>query len=83
MKEERFKNKSEAASEVLAWVNRSRKLEEKKNAEKEKALQLSKIFEEQVVFYPHFLVYFSLFPFSLSNILLICVVACGFYDSNN
>ncbi|GLT57012.1 hypothetical protein SLA2020_300190 [Shorea laevis] len=47
MKEERLKNKSEPVSEVLAWVSRSRKLEEKKNAEKEKALQLSKIFEEQ------------------------------------
>lgn len=46
MKEERLK-KSEGASEVLAWVNRSRKLEEKRNAEREKALQLSKIFEEQ------------------------------------
>lgn len=49
MKEERLK-KSEGASEVLSWVNRSRKLEEKRNAEREKALQLSKIFEEQVSF---------------------------------
>lgn len=47
-KEERLKKKSEDIPEVLAWVNRSRKLEEKRNAEKEKALQLSKIFEEQV-----------------------------------
>ncbi|KAL6213113.1 hypothetical protein ACLB2K_012560 [Fragaria x ananassa] len=46
-KEERLKKKSEDIPEVLAWVNRSRKLEEKRNAEKEKALQLSKIFEEQ------------------------------------
>uniref|UniRef100_A0A5B6YXX9 Putative SART-1 family protein DOT2 n=1 Tax=Davidia involucrata TaxID=16924 RepID=A0A5B6YXX9_DAVIN len=46
MKEERRK-KSEAIPEVLQWVNRSRKLEEKKNTEKERALQLSKIFEEQ------------------------------------
>ncbi|KAK9992978.1 hypothetical protein SO802_022681 [Lithocarpus litseifolius] len=30
-----------------SWVSRSRKLEEKRNAGKEKALQLSKIFEEQ------------------------------------
>lgn len=43
-----MKKKTDEVSEVLAWVNRSRKLEEKKNAEKEKALQLSKIFEEQV-----------------------------------
>ena len=48
MREERLKKKTDEVSEVLAWVNRSRKLEEKKNAEKEKALQLSKIFEEQV-----------------------------------
>ncbi|MCD7456603.1 ESCRT II complex subunit Dot2 [Datura stramonium] len=47
MKEERLKKKSEGASEVLAWVNKSRKIEEIRNAEKEKALQLSKIFEEQ------------------------------------
>ncbi|KAH7573656.1 hypothetical protein JRO89_XS03G0187700 [Xanthoceras sorbifolium] len=46
MKEERLKKKSESVSEVLSWVSKSRKLEEK-NAEKEKALQLSKIFEEQ------------------------------------
>ncbi|XP_012077380.1 SART-1 family protein DOT2 isoform X2 [Jatropha curcas] len=47
MKEERLKKNSEPGDEVLAWVNRSRKLEEKKNAEKQKAKQLSKIFEEQ------------------------------------
>ncbi|XP_051130994.1 SART-1 family protein DOT2 isoform X2 [Andrographis paniculata] len=47
MKEERLKKSAEGASEVLSWVNRSRQLEEKMNAEKEKALQLSKIFEEQ------------------------------------
>ncbi|KAG8376347.1 hypothetical protein BUALT_Bualt09G0053700 [Buddleja alternifolia] len=47
MKEERLMKSSEGASEVLSWVNRSRKLEEKRNAEKDKALQLSKIFEEQ------------------------------------
>lgn len=47
MKEERLKKKSEGASEVLAWVSKSRKIEEIRNAEKEKALQLSKIFEEQ------------------------------------
>ncbi|OVA18137.1 SART-1 protein [Macleaya cordata] len=47
MKEERLKKKSESVSEVLAWVNKSRKLEDKINAEKEKALHLSKVFEEQ------------------------------------
>ncbi|GFP79404.1 sart-1 family protein dot2 [Phtheirospermum japonicum] len=46
IREERLKS-SEGASDVLSWVNRSRKLEEKRNAEKEKALQLSKVFEEQ------------------------------------
>ncbi|XP_010256356.1 PREDICTED: SART-1 family protein DOT2 [Nelumbo nucifera] len=47
MREERSKKKSEGVSEVLSWVNKSRKLEEKRNAEKQKALQLSKVFEEQ------------------------------------
>ncbi|KAK4478925.1 hypothetical protein RD792_014432 [Penstemon davidsonii] len=47
MREERLKKPSEGVSEVLSWVNRSRKLEEKRNSEKQKALQLSKIFEEQ------------------------------------
>ncbi|KAM7522967.1 hypothetical protein LguiA_012869 [Lonicera macranthoides] len=47
VKEERLKKKSEGDSEVLAWVSKSRKLEEKRNVEKEKALQLSKVFEEQ------------------------------------
>ncbi|KAI4331481.1 hypothetical protein MLD38_029669 [Melastoma candidum] len=48
-KEERLKKKPEVegVSEVLAWVGRSRKLEEKKISEKEKALQRSKLFEEQ------------------------------------
>ncbi|KZV31565.1 hypothetical protein F511_07416 [Dorcoceras hygrometricum] len=47
MREERLNKPSEGASEVLSWVNRSRKLEEKRTSEKERALQLSKIFEEQ------------------------------------
>ncbi|XP_021891427.1 SART-1 family protein DOT2 isoform X2 [Carica papaya] len=47
MRHERPTNKSQGVSEVLAWVNRSRKLEDKRYAEKERALQLSKIFEEQ------------------------------------
>lgn len=48
-KEERLKRQPEpeGASEILAWVNRSRKLEQKRNAEKEKVLRLSKVFEEQ------------------------------------
>ncbi|KAI3696759.1 hypothetical protein L6452_29290 [Arctium lappa] len=47
MKEERLRKKSEGASDVLSWVSKSRKLEDKRNAEKEKALQLSKMLEEQ------------------------------------
>ncbi|KAE8692238.1 U4/U6.U5 tri-snRNP-associated protein 1 isoform 3 [Hibiscus syriacus] len=47
MKEERLKKKSEGISEISAWVSKNRKIEEKMNAEKEKALQLSKNFEEQ------------------------------------
>ncbi|CAI9099132.1 OLC1v1035903C1 [Oldenlandia corymbosa var. corymbosa] len=47
MREERLNKKSEGASEVLSWIAKSRKIEEKRNAEREKALQLSKIFEEQ------------------------------------
>ncbi|KAI3827549.1 hypothetical protein L1987_01626 [Smallanthus sonchifolius] len=47
MKEERLKKKSEEASDVLSWVTKSRKLGEKRNVEKEKALYLSKVFEEQ------------------------------------
>ncbi|TKY68497.1 SART-1 family protein DOT2 [Spatholobus suberectus] len=41
MKEARTKKQTEADSEISAWVNKSRKLE------KERAMQLSKIFEEQ------------------------------------
>ncbi|XP_010926911.1 SART-1 family protein DOT2 [Elaeis guineensis] len=47
MKEERLKRKPDGASEISSWVNKSRKLEEKRNAEKEKALRLSKALEEQ------------------------------------
>ncbi|KAB1214290.1 U4/U6.U5 tri-snRNP-associated protein 1 [Morella rubra] len=46
-REERLNKKSEGVSEILSWVSRSRKLEEKRIAEKEKALHLSKVFEEQ------------------------------------
>ncbi|CAJ2628796.1 unnamed protein product [Trifolium pratense] len=41
MKETRTKKQSEAASEISSWVNKSRKIE------KQRVLQLSKIFEEQ------------------------------------
>ncbi|RZC72129.1 hypothetical protein C5167_035298 [Papaver somniferum] len=47
MKKERLEKKSESVSEVLSWVTKSRKLEVKKVSEKEKALQLKKVFEEQ------------------------------------
>ncbi|KAF8102963.1 hypothetical protein N665_0189s0017 [Sinapis alba] len=46
MREER-KKKAEEASDALSWVARSRKIEEKRNAEKQRAHQLSRIFEEQ------------------------------------
>ncbi|KAL1213043.1 SART-1 family protein DOT2 [Cardamine amara subsp. amara] len=46
MREER-KKKVEDASDALSWVARSRKIEEKRNAEKQRAQQLSRIFEEQ------------------------------------
>lgn len=48
MKEERLKKTSEGSDDILSWVNKSRKIEEKRNAEKERALQLSRVFEEQV-----------------------------------
>ena len=60
MKEERSKKRTEDVSEVLSWVNRSRKLQEKKNVVKERALQLSKKFEEQV-------------NLSSSNLFLLCI----------
>ncbi|KAH6825411.1 SART-1 family [Perilla frutescens var. hirtella] len=47
MREQRLMKSSEGAPEILSWVSRSRKIEEKRIAEKEKALQLSRIFEEQ------------------------------------
>ncbi|KAL9223937.1 hypothetical protein vseg_000020 [Gypsophila vaccaria] len=47
MKEERLKRKSEGASEIMSWVNKSRKLEEKINFDRQKAKQRSKIFDEQ------------------------------------
>ncbi|KAH7678895.1 U4/U6.U5 tri-snRNP-associated protein 1 [Dioscorea alata] len=47
MREERHKRKSDGSSEISAWVSKSRKLEENRNAEKEKAVRLSKILDEQ------------------------------------
>ncbi|CAH8271325.1 unnamed protein product [Arabidopsis lyrata] len=49
MREERKKKVEDAsdASDALSWVARSRKIEEKRNAEKQRAQQLSRIFEEQ------------------------------------
>ncbi|KAL6843924.1 hypothetical protein ACP4OV_026495 [Aristida adscensionis] len=54
-KEERLKEKKEGgilddnddASEILSWVGKSRKLEEKRQAEREKALRLARALEEQ------------------------------------
>ncbi|KAI3837407.1 hypothetical protein MKW92_002554, partial [Papaver armeniacum] len=40
--EQRLKRKSESVSEVLSWVHKSRKLEERRYSEKEKAVQLEK-----------------------------------------
>ncbi|KAH9624426.1 hypothetical protein KSS87_003445 [Heliosperma pusillum] len=47
MKEERMKRKSDGASEILSWVNKSRKLEDKIQFERQKAKQRSKILNEQ------------------------------------
>nr|GFA73721.1 SART-1 family protein DOT2 [Tanacetum cinerariifolium] len=47
MKKERLKRKSDNASDVVLWVGKSQKLEDKRNAEKEKALHFLKMFEEQ------------------------------------
>ena len=46
--EEKVKTKSEGGSEILSWVNKSRKIEEHKSVEREKVARLAKIFEEQV-----------------------------------
>lgn len=66
MREER-KKKAEDASDALSWVARSRKIEEKRNAEKQRVQQLSRIFEEQV--FPPFLGNIVFFLF-LHNFLL-------------
>ena len=47
MKEERLK-KSSGDSEILSWVSKSRKLEVKRDIEREKATRFMKALEEQV-----------------------------------
>ncbi|PKA48641.1 hypothetical protein AXF42_Ash021050 [Apostasia shenzhenica] len=47
IKEDRLKKSSEGASEILSWVNKSRKLEEKRIAEKENIVALSRMLDEQ------------------------------------
>jgi len=67
MREER-KKKAEDASDALSWVARSRKIEEKRNAEKQRAQQLSRIFEEQVL--PPFLEHLISFYFFITSFYL-------------
>ena len=57
MKESRTKKQPEGDSEISAWVSKSRKLEKKR------ALQLSKIFEEQV--FPPFMLYLYFMIFKI------------------
>ncbi|KAK8946267.1 hypothetical protein KSP40_PGU006729 [Platanthera guangdongensis] len=47
IRDERMNGNSEAVSEVLSWVNKSRKLEEKRNSENEKAIALARKLDEQ------------------------------------
>lgn len=49
MKQERLKKKASGESEILSWVNKSRKLEDKRTVEKQKASRLMKALEEQVM----------------------------------
>ena len=48
IREEKVKKNSEGESEILSWVNKSRKIEEHKSVEREKVAHLAKTFEEQV-----------------------------------
>ena len=41
-----MKKNSEGGSEILSWVNKSRKIEEHKGVEREKVARLAKIFKE-------------------------------------
>lgn len=73
MREERKKKVEDAsdasdASDALSWVARSRKIEEKRNAEKQRAQQLSRIFEEQVL--PPFLGHIVSFYFFITSFYL-------------
>ena len=68
MKEERLKKTSDGASDVFSWVSKSRKLEEKKKAEREKALHFSKMFEERVSF-----ILLTCFPLWINVICLSCI----------
>ena len=47
----------DGASEILSWVGKSRKLDEKRQAEKEKALRLARALEEQVTIAKYFWIY--------------------------
>jgi len=43
-----MKKRVDDASEILSWVSKSRKLEEKRTVDREKAERISKILDEQV-----------------------------------
>jgi len=43
-----MKKRADDASEILSWVSKSRKLEEKRTVDREKAERISKILDEQV-----------------------------------
>ena len=47
----------DGVSEILSWVGKSRKLDEKRQAEKEKALRLARALEEQVTIANYFWIY--------------------------
>ncbi|KAJ6828776.1 SART-1 family protein DOT2 [Iris pallida] len=47
MKQDRLRKKSDDASEISSWVGKSRRLDDKRNAEKEKAARTSRQLEEQ------------------------------------
>ncbi|CAA2970547.1 Hypothetical predicted protein [Olea europaea subsp. europaea] len=49
MSQERLKKKSEGASEVLAWVDKSRNLKRKEMVQKRNPCSFQKIFEEQEI----------------------------------
>lgn len=57
MAQDEGRKKTEVGSDVLAWVSKSRQIEENKNAAKERASHFPKIFEEQVPFFTVFPVF--------------------------